>query len=97
MVEPIYFLKPAWCGTPCAGLRPEQGLQPVRKALAFTRWFGHSVDLVLPRTVTPFQLNFVPRVLALGLRVDPHQLSPFFFAVLPFGRPPNLPFSRAIC
>src|SRR5580692_6099022 len=39
MVESIYFLKPAWCGTPCAGLWPEQGLQPVRKAFAFRRWF----------------------------------------------------------
>ena len=26
MVEPIYFLKPAWCGNHLAGLRPEIGL-----------------------------------------------------------------------
>jgi len=35
MVEPIYFLKPAWCGTHFAGLWPEQGLQPVTRATAF--------------------------------------------------------------
>jgi len=29
MVESIYFLKPAWCGSHLAGLWPEQGLQPV--------------------------------------------------------------------
>jgi hypothetical protein len=46
MVESIYFLKPAWCGSPCAGLWPEQGLQPVRKAFAFRRWF-------VTRTVGP--------------------------------------------
>jgi hypothetical protein len=39
MVESIYFLKPAWCGTHFAGLRPEQGLQPVTKATALRRWF----------------------------------------------------------
>jgi len=45
MVESIYFLKPAWCGTPCAGLWPEQGLQPVRKAFAFRRWFVTLIGL----------------------------------------------------
>src|SRR5665213_2915391 len=39
MVESIYFLKPAWCGTHLAGLRPEQGLQPVTRATALRRWF----------------------------------------------------------
>jgi len=39
MVESIYFLKPAWCGTHFAGLWPEQGLQPVTRATAFRRWF----------------------------------------------------------
>jgi hypothetical protein len=38
MVESIYFLKPAWCGTHFAGLWPEQGLQPVTRAIAFRRW-----------------------------------------------------------
>jgi len=35
MVKPIYFLKPASCGTHFAGLWPEQGLQPVTRATAF--------------------------------------------------------------
>ena len=35
MVESIYFLKPAWCGTHLAGLWPEKGLQPVILATAF--------------------------------------------------------------
>src|SRR5665213_675822 len=39
MVESIYFLKPAWCGTHLAGLWPEQGLQPVTRATALRRWF----------------------------------------------------------
>ena len=39
MVESIYFLKPAWCGTHFAGLWPEQGLQPVTRATALRRWF----------------------------------------------------------
>ena len=44
MVESIYsFLKPAWCGTPCADLWPEQGLQPVRQAFAFKRWLVTSL------------------------------------------------------
>jgi hypothetical protein len=38
MVESIYFLKPAWCGTHFAGLWPEQGLQPVTGATALRRW-----------------------------------------------------------
>src|SRR5712692_4554196 len=32
MVESIYFLKPAWCGSHPAGLWPEQGLQPVTRS-----------------------------------------------------------------
>ena len=40
MVESIYFLKPAWCGTHFAGLWPEQGLQPVTRATALRRWFS---------------------------------------------------------
>jgi hypothetical protein len=43
MVESIYFLKPAWCGTHSAGLWPEQGLQPVIGATAFRRWFSLTV------------------------------------------------------
>ena len=39
MVESIYFLKPAWCGTHFAGLWPEQGFQPVTRATALRRWF----------------------------------------------------------
>ncbi len=39
MVESIYFLKPAWCGTHFAGLWPEQGFQPVIRATALRRWF----------------------------------------------------------
>jgi hypothetical protein len=39
MVESVYFFKPAWCGIHLAGLRPEQGLQPVTRATAFRRWF----------------------------------------------------------
>jgi len=40
MVKPIYFLKPAWCGTHFAGLWPEQGLQPVTRATALRRWIS---------------------------------------------------------
>jgi len=40
MVESIYFLKPAWCGTHLAGLWPEQGLQPVTRATALRRWIS---------------------------------------------------------
>jgi hypothetical protein len=49
MVESIYFLKPAWCGDHLAGLRPEQGFQPVTRAVAFRRWFVTSGigDIVL--------------------------------------------------
>jgi hypothetical protein len=35
MVESIYFLKPAWRGAHCAGLRPEQDLKSVTTATAF--------------------------------------------------------------
>ena len=44
MVESIYFLKPAWCGTHPAGLWPEQGLQPVTRATALRRWFLTLID-----------------------------------------------------
>ena len=44
MVESIYFLKPAWCGTHFAGLWPEQGLQPVTRATALRRWFVTQQD-----------------------------------------------------
>jgi hypothetical protein len=50
MVESIYFLKPAWCGTHPAGLWPEQGLQPVTRATAFRRWF---VTLMETENVRP--------------------------------------------
>src|SRR5580693_2339636 len=40
MVESIYFLKPAWCGTHLAGLWPEQDFQSVTVATAFRRWFS---------------------------------------------------------
>jgi len=46
MVKPIYFLKPAWCGTHFAGLWPEQGLQPVTRATALRRWISLGVKLV---------------------------------------------------
>jgi len=39
MVETIYFLKPAWCRTHRAGLRPEYDFQSVIVATAFRRWF----------------------------------------------------------
>jgi hypothetical protein len=50
MVESIYFLKPAWCGTHLAGFWPEQGLQPVPKttackAVVFTARY-HKVHLI---------------------------------------------------
>src|ERR1700748_3829303 len=35
MVEPIYGLKPAWCGRHLAGLRPETGLTVRYGATAF--------------------------------------------------------------
>ena len=40
MVKSINFSKPAWCGDHFAGLRPEQGLQPVTGATALRRWFS---------------------------------------------------------
>jgi len=43
MVESIYFLKPAWCGTHPAGLWPEQDLQSVTPATAFQAVVCHSV------------------------------------------------------
>src|ERR1700683_4654728 len=46
MVESIYFLKPAWCGTHRAGLWPEQDFQSVTVATAFRRWFSlHSTPV----------------------------------------------------
>jgi hypothetical protein len=50
MVESIYFLKPAWCGTHFAGLWPEQGLQPVTRATALRRWFVTFVRLTFFET-----------------------------------------------
>jgi hypothetical protein len=47
MVESIYFLKPAWCGTHRAGLWPEQDFQSVTVATAFRRWFS----LAAPRAI----------------------------------------------
>ncbi len=47
MVKPIYFLKPAWCGKTFAGLRPEQGLQPVTRATALRRWFVTLPEIAL--------------------------------------------------
>src|ERR1700728_2540094 len=60
MVESIYFLKPAWCGTPCAGLWPEQGLQPVRKAFAFRRWFVTFIRMILTRRFISGYINHMP-------------------------------------
>ncbi len=59
MVESIYFLKPAWCGTHFAGLWPEQGLQPVTRATALRRWFVTFVPAIFlflgsPRRRTEF-------------------------------------------
>jgi len=42
MVESIYFLKPAWCGTHPAGLWPEQDLHSVTPATAFQAVVCHS-------------------------------------------------------
>jgi hypothetical protein len=50
MVESIYFLKPAWCGTHRAGLWPEQDFQSVTVATAFRRWFSlRSESAAMPR------------------------------------------------
>ena len=49
MVESIYFLKPAWCGTHFAGLWPEQGLQPVTGATALRRWSVTCVPRSFPQ------------------------------------------------
>ena len=43
MVKSVYFLKPAWCGNHSAGLRPEQGLQPVIRATALQAVVCHSM------------------------------------------------------
>src|ERR1039458_4986374 len=55
MVESIYFLKPAWCGTHFAGLWPEQGLQPVTRATALRRWFvtDDPLQVALPLLLAP--------------------------------------------
>src|SRR4051794_5913164 len=42
MVEPIYCLKPAWCGRHLAGLRPETGLTVRYGATAFKAVGCHS-------------------------------------------------------
>ncbi len=44
MVESIYFLKPAWCGTHPAGLWPEQDLQSVTQPPPSRRWFVTPTD-----------------------------------------------------
>src|SRR3954466_2671654 len=43
MVEPIYCLKPAWCGRHLAGLRPETGLTVRYGATAFKAVGCHTV------------------------------------------------------
>ena len=59
MVESIYFLKPAWCGTHPAGLWPEQGLQPVTRATALRRWLltQRSLQGEPPELCSPEQLS----------------------------------------
>src|ERR1035438_617079 len=57
MVESIYFLKPAWCDL--AGLRPEQGLQPVTRATALRRWFVTGGDPALRRRVPDLKIRVV--------------------------------------
>jgi hypothetical protein len=52
MVESIYFLKPAWCGTHFAGLWPEQGLQPVTGATALRRWSVTHVGRVQQKLIS---------------------------------------------
>src|SRR3954449_9313471 len=44
MVEPIYCLKPAWCGRHLAGLRPETGLTVRYGATAFKAVGCHFPD-----------------------------------------------------
>src|SRR3954451_24179815 len=55
MVEPIYCLKPAWCGKHLAGLRPETGLTVRYGATAFKAVGYHfpqlrSMSLTAPGT-----------------------------------------------
>src|SRR3954453_1809712 len=51
MVEPIYCLKPAWCGRHLAGLRPETGLTVRYGATAFKAVGYHFIARLLPSTV----------------------------------------------
>jgi hypothetical protein len=81
MVESIYFLKPAWCGTHPAGLWPEQGLQPVTGATALRRWFltagrkARYVRIISPtrfRSRLDLARSFArPNLLAFVLRFHP--------------------------
>src|SRR4051812_12056561 len=48
MVEPIYCLKPAWCGRHLAGLRPETGLTVRYGATAFKAVGCHSIAVESP-------------------------------------------------
>src|SRR3954453_15258778 len=70
MVEPIYCLKPAWCGRHLAGLRPETGLTVRYGATAFKAVGCHCIlpllghleenpPLLLPRIDTPLFGNVV--------------------------------------
>src|ERR1035438_9471083 len=74
MVESIYFLKPAWCGTHLAGLRPEQGLQPVTRATALRRWFVTSCG-------ASGNLPFAVRVEYAEREVCMRVIAPFVFLV----------------
>src|SRR3954447_21185585 len=57
MVEPIYCLKPAWCGRHLAGLRPETGLTVRYGATAFKAVGCHSAVSHNPNTLAgSFQL-----------------------------------------
>src|SRR5580700_8610725 len=90
MVESIYFLKPAWCGTPCAGLWPEQGLQPVRKAFAF-RGDGLSLGFGLTSGSKAGSRNAPGSVAAFHLVLEGLEESSFFRR-----KPGRVCFTRAL-
>jgi len=74
MVESIYFLKPAWCGSHLAGLWPEQGLQPVTWSHRLQAVVCHSCVANNPRMITlasvSFKLNsFESAVMAWALSI----------------------------
>src|SRR4051794_17836654 len=50
MVEPIYCLKPAWCGRHLAGLRPETGLSVRYGATAFKAVGYHLMRIITGKT-----------------------------------------------